>query len=198
MSLYQNFLNSSGRFVKAAYKTATKFARPIVNGIVQAADSIKRAASVLTIVPIVGQVAATVLSVSTAVYAVGTVVRDLLGSEPTPAPNVPDVIFDGDVDMEDAFNPVTIQPVERPTFDVGYNATHNREIAFPRGRKIYPRLRLDEPDVDTFDQNAEVPYDRPRDREAKRFQQFRPDFTGLPPLQFSEFNGRRASVMSIG
>jgi hypothetical protein len=92
------------------------------------------------------------------------------------------MIFDGNREMdramaEDRDGDITMRdspPVSRPVFDrpmVNPMMYAGRPIAAPRGRQIYPRLRLDTPDFEMFDPDAEVPYDRPEDmRSAKRIQ----------------------------
>ena len=183
MGLYSNFLSITGRVAKQAYDTARRLTRPTVAAVTQIAQKVKNAASVLTIVPLVGSVAASVLTVSTAV--VGTAISDLLGPDTAPSPpprqwETETMIFDGndamnraldrdgDVSMGNSAPILAPAPVSRPVFDTMTYA--GRPIAAPRGRQIYPRLRLDAPDLEMFDADAEVPYDRPEDtRSAKRF-----------------------------
>ena len=186
MGLYHNFLSVSGRFAKEAFEKARSLSRPIVSGITQVAEKVRKAASALSVVPAVGAVAATVLSVSSAVVAVGSVISELLGPEPTPpAPQrqweTETMIFDGSREMDRAFDrdgdigmPQVAAPptVSRPVFDKPSVMTYaGRPIAPLRGRQVYPTLRLDPPGFMMFDRDAEVQYDRPIDtRNAKRFQ----------------------------
>ena len=107
MSLYQNFLTASGRFIHRAYQSAKSLARPVLTAIVNTSDKIRKAASVLSVVPVVGQAASAVLTAATVAYSVGSVVQDLIG-EPTIKPNlanVDDIIFEVD---DDAFNNVDL------------------------------------------------------------------------------------------
>ena len=184
MSLYSNFLSVTGGFAKRAYYAARDISCPIVKGITNIAEKVRKASSALTIIPIVGQVAGTLLTVSTAVAAVGSVISDMLGPEPTPpAPErrweTETMIFDADREMDRAMAEdrdgdirmreplIAKETVETPRSNP---MTYlDRPIAPLRGRRVYPSLKLDPPDFAMYDIDADVPYDRPEDRRvAKR------------------------------